>query len=99
MSINLSPRKDWVVVKSDAEETTTSGGIVLAPSTNKEKPQRGMVVAVGPGKKLDDGTLVAMDIKVGDHVLYGKYSGSEFKLDKEDYMMLREDDIMAIIKS
>ena len=98
MGQKLTPRNDRVVVRPKPEETTTAGGIMLAPASNKDKPQQGVVVAVGPGKKLDDGSVVAVDLKEGDTVVYAKYSGTDFKLDGEDMLVLREDDIIAIIQ-
>ncbi len=98
MALKLSPRGDRVVVMPAAEESMSAGGIVLAPSANKEKPQKGTITAVGKGKMKEDGTLVPMDLKVGDQVLYGKYSGTEFKIDGEEMLVLREDDVMAIIE-
>ena len=96
--MKLKPRNDRVVVRPDEEETTTSGGIVLAPSASKEKPLRGVVVAVGEGKLKEDGTRIAMDIKVGNKVLYAKYSGTEFKFKGEDMLVLKEDDVIALIE-
>ena len=98
MAISLAPRGDRVIVKPDAEETTSAGGIVLAPSSSKEKPQRGTITAVGKGKIGDDGKIVPLDLKVGERILYGKYAGTEFKMDGEDMLVLREDDIMAVVE-
>ena len=91
MSVNIKPLADRVLIEQAAAEETTSSGIII-PDTAQEKPQRGVVVAVGPGKK-DEPTIV----KVGDSVLYGKYSGTDLNLDGKDYMMMRESDILAII--
>jgi chaperonin GroES len=91
MSVNLKPLSDRVLVEPAAAETTTASGIII-PDTAKEKPQRGTVVAVGPGKKDHN-----MTVKVGDVVLYGKYAGTELKLDGKDYLIMREDDILAIV--
>ena len=91
MSVNIKPLADRVLIEPAAAEETTSSGIII-PDTAQEKPQRGVVVAVGPGKK-DEPTIV----KVGDSVLYGKYSGTDLNLDGKDYMMMRESDILAII--
>jgi len=85
------------VVKRIAEETTTKGGIII-PDTAKEKPISGEVLAVGNGKVLEKGSLRPMDIKAGDRVLFGKYSGTEVKIDGEDHLILREDDILAVIE-
>jgi chaperonin GroES len=78
-------------------EEKTAGGIIL-PDTAKEKPQQGKVIAVGPGKKTEDGKLVAMDVKVGDTILFGKYSGSEIKVDGNEYLIMREDDVLGIVE-
>ena len=94
MAITLQPLADRILVKPLAKEEVTRGGIVL-PDTVKEKPQEGEVVAVGPGKRSDKGEVVALDVKVGDVVLYAKYGGTEVKLEGEDYMILRESDILA----
>jgi len=98
MAINLKPRNDRVIIKADEEEETSAGGIVLAPSATKDKPQQGVVVAVGSGKQNDQGESIPMDIKKGDRVLYGKYSGTEVKIEGEDLLVLREDDVIAIIE-
>ena len=90
----LEPLGDRGVVKGLAREEVTKGGIVL-PDTAKEKPQDGKVIAVGPGKLTDEGKRLAMDVKVGDIVIYAKYAGTEFKLDNEELIILRESDILA----
>ena len=95
--MSLKPRNDKVIVKPKEEETTTAGGIVLAPSASKEKPQQGVVISVGEGRLKDDGSRVAIDLSAGDEVLYAKYSGTEFKLEGEDYLVLSESDILAVI--
>ena len=94
--MNIRPLQDRVLIRREEEETKSSGGIILTPSA-QEKPSQGKVVAVGNGKKLDDGTTQPMDVKVGDKVLFGKFSGSEIKAGDEDLLMMREDDIMGII--
>ncbi len=94
MAIKLEPLADRLVVKAIQKEEVTKGGIVL-PDTAKEKPQEGEVLAVGPGRVSDDGTRVAMDIKVGDIVIYAKYGGTEIKLDGEELIILRESDVLA----
>jgi chaperonin GroES len=94
--IKLNPLADRVVVKPAEAEEKTKGGIIL-PDTAKEKPVEGTVVAAGPGKISDNGELVKMAIKVGDKVLYGKYSGTEVTIDGEEYLIMRESDIFAII--
>ena len=95
--MKLRPLHDRVVVKRKEEERTSPGGIVI-PDTAKEKPIRGEVLAVGRGKLLDSGELRPLDVKVGDEVLFGKYAGTEVKLADEDLLVLREDDIMAVIE-
>ena len=92
----IKPLDDRVIVKQCAAEEVTAGGIVL-PDSAQEKPQRGKVVATGPGKLLDCGGRGAMSVKKGDEIFYGKYSGTEIKADGEDYVILRESDILAIV--
>lgn len=97
--IKLRPLDDRVVVEPKEAEETTAGGIVL-PDTAKEKPQRGTVIAVGPGKLLDNGSRAEMSVAVGDEVIYGKYSGSEVEIDGKEVKILRESDILAkVVKS
>ena len=91
----LKPLADRVVVKPSQAEEKTKGGIVL-PDTAKDKPQEGEVIAVGTGKVLDNGTKLPLEVKVGDKVVYSKYSGSEIKIDGEDYLIIRESDVLAI---
>ncbi len=96
--MNIQPLADRIVVKPLAAEEKTKGGIVL-PDTAKEKPQEGEVVAVGKGKVLDNGTVQAIEVKSGDRVLYGKYSGTEITTKEgEDLLIMREDDVLAIVK-
>ncbi len=96
--MKLRPLSDRVLVKPMEDEERTKGGIVL-PDTAKEKPQRGEVVAVGPGEWDDEGEKrVPLEVKVGDHVLYAKYSGSEFKIDGVEHLFLRQSDILAIVE-
>ena len=95
--MKIRPLHDRVIVQRIAEEEVTKGGIII-PDTAKEKPQEGKVIAVGPGKILDSGTKVAMDVKAGDKVLFGKYSGTEIKIDGEEYLMMREDDILGVVE-
>ncbi len=96
--MNIQPLADRVVVKPLEAETKTKGGIVL-PDTAKEKPQEGKIVAVGKGKVLDNGTVQAPEVKVGDKVLYGKYSGNEITTKEgEELLIMREEDILAIVK-
>jgi len=92
----LTPLHDRVIVKASQPEEVTKGGIIL-PDTAKEKPQQGEVIAVGPGKTAEDGSVINMQVKVGDQVLYGKYSGTEINMDGEDYLIMRESDIFAIV--
>jgi chaperonin GroES len=94
MAVKLQPLGDRVVVKPIEREEVTKGGIVL-PDTVKEKPQEGKVLAAGPGRLSEDGKRIAMDVKVGDVVLYVKYGGTEVKIDGEELMILRESDILA----
>ena len=94
MAIKLQPLADRLVVKPIEKEEVTKGGIVI-PDTVKEKPQEGEVLAVGPGRRAEDGKLIAMDIKVGDRVIYSKYGGTEIKIDDEELIILRESDILA----
>jgi chaperonin GroES len=94
MAAKLQPLADRVLVKPTQQEEKTKSGIYL-PDTAKEKPQEGEVLAVGPGKMADDGKRIAMDLKVGDRVLYAKYGGTEIKVDGEDLMILRESDVLA----
>ncbi|PID65374.1 MAG: co-chaperone GroES [Gammaproteobacteria bacterium] len=93
----LRPLHDRVIIKREEEETTSAGGIVL-PGSATEKPSRGEVIAVGAGKKLDNGELSPMAVKVGDKVLFGKFSGTEVEADKEKLLVMREDEIIAIIE-
>jgi len=94
--MKVKPLSDRVVVKSSPPDEKVSGGIII-PDTAKEKPQKGQVVAAGPGRVSDQGQLVPMTVKVGDTVLYGKYSGTEVTIDKDEYLIVRESDILAII--
>ncbi|MCD6419824.1 MAG: co-chaperone GroES [Synergistetes bacterium] len=95
--MELKPLGDRVVVKPIKEEQKTKGGIVL-PDTAKEKPQQGEVIAVGSGRVLDNGQKVALEVSVGDKVIYSKYAGTEVKLEDEEYLILSERDILAILK-
>jgi chaperonin GroES len=96
VAAKLRPLGDRVVVRPSEREETTRSGIVI-PDTAKEKPQRGTVIAVGDGRRDDDGNRIAMDVTVGNEVLFAKYSGTEFKLDEEDLLILSEKDILAIV--
>lgn len=95
--MNLKPLSDRVLVKRLESEEKTAGGLFI-PDTAKEKPSRGEVIAVGPGKAADDGKIIAMTVKTGDVVLFNKYAGTEIKLDGVDHLVMREDDILAIIQ-
>ena len=95
--MKMRPLHDRVIVKRMEEETTSPGGIVI-PDTAAEKPSKGEILAIGNGKLLDNGDLRALDLKVGDKVLFGKYSGTEVKVDGEDLLVMREDDIMAVFE-
>ena len=95
--MNIRPLQDRVIVRRMEEETTSSGGIVL-PDSATEKPIRGEVIAIGPGKTLDSGKKQPLEVKVGDTVLFGKYSGTEVKLDDEELLVMREEDIMGVIE-
>jgi chaperonin GroES len=94
--MNLTPLHDRVIVKPAAAEEVTKGGLII-PDTAKEKPMQGEIIAVGKGKVAEDGKLVAMQVKVGDKVLYGKYSGTEVSFDGDDFLIMRESDIFAVI--
>jgi chaperonin GroES len=93
----LKPLGDRIIVKAVSAEEMTAGGIVL-PDSAKEKPQEGDVIAVGPGSQLPSGKKMPMDVKVGDRVFYGKYAGTEVKVGTEEYVILRQDDVLAIIE-
>jgi chaperonin GroES len=95
--MKIRPLQDRVIVKRVAEEEKSKGGIII-PDTAKEKPQEGKVVAVGKGKVLEDGKVRPLDVKAGDRILFGKYSGSEIKMDGEEHLILREDDILGIVE-
>jgi chaperonin GroES len=95
--MKIRPLHDRVIVQRIQEEEKTKGGIII-PDTAKEKPQEGKIIAVGPGKVLDNGTKVTPDVKVGDKILFGKYSGTEIKIEGEEFLMMREDDILGVIE-
>ncbi|MGC8880360.1 MAG: co-chaperone GroES [Anaerolineae bacterium] len=97
MSLNLTPLGDRVIVEPLESEEVTPGGIVL-PETAKERPQKGKVLAVGPGARDDQGKRIPIDVKVGDTVLYGRYSGTEVKIKDKKYLILRESDVLAVIE-
>jgi chaperonin GroES len=95
--MNIRPLYDRIVVRRLEEKETIQGGIII-PDSAKEKPQEGEVIAVGQGKRLDSGKVVALDVKPGDRILFGKYSGSEIKLDGEEYVIMREDEVLGILE-
>ncbi|MBS1237945.1 MAG: groS 1 [Deltaproteobacteria bacterium] len=95
--MKVKPLNDRVLVLRIGEEEKTSGGIII-PDTAKEKPQEGKVIAVGPGKVNEEGKKIALDVKAGDKILFGKYSGTEIKIDGVEHLIMREDDILAIIE-
>ena len=96
--MNIRPLYDRIVVKRIEEQETTHSGIII-PDSAREKPQEGKVMAVGRGKRLENGKLAALDVKVGDRVLFGKYSGSETELDGTEYIIMREDDVLGVLGS
>ena len=95
--MNIKPLHDRVIVKRIEEEEKTKGGIII-PDTAKEKPAEGKIVAVGDGKVLEDGTRQPLEVKAGDRVLFGKYAGTEIKIDGQEHLIMREDDIIAIVE-
>ncbi len=95
--MKIRPLQDRVIVKRVDEETTSAGGIII-PDTAKEKPQEGKVVAVGKGKVNEDGKVQPLDVKSGDKILFGKYAGTEIKIEGEEHLILREDDILGVIE-
>ena len=94
--MKVRPLHDRLLVRRIEEKETVRGGIII-PDSAKEKPQEGEVIAVGNGKVLDNGTKVALDVKAGDKILFGKYSGTDIKIDGEEYLILREDEVLAVI--
>ena len=95
--MKIRPLQDRVIVKRIEEEEKTKGGIII-PDTAKEKPQEGKVIAVGKGKANDDGKVTPLDVKVGDKILFGKYSGTEIKMNGEEHLIMREEDVLAILE-
>lgn len=96
--MKLRPLQDRILAQRVEEETTTKGGIII-PDTAKEKPAEGKVIAVGNGKLGEDGKRIAMEIKAGDRILFGKYAGTEVKIDGQEYLILREDDVLGVIEA
>ena len=94
--MNVRPLHDRVIVKRVEEKEVVQGGIII-PDSAKEKPMEGEVIAAGPGKIMEDGKRAAMDVKAGDRILFGKYSGTEIKIDSKEYVIMREDEILAVI--
>ena len=95
--MNIRPLHDRIIVERLEEETKTAGGLII-PDTAKEKPQQGKIIAVGKGKKTEDGKVLPLDVKVGDKVLFGKYSGTDIKLDGKEFLMMREEDILGVVE-
>jgi chaperonin GroES len=96
--MKVRPLHDRILVKRTDEKGEVKKGSIIIPDSAKEKPQEGEVVAIGNGKILEDGTKVALEVKAGDRILFGKYSGTEVKIEDQDYLIMREDDILAIVK-
>ena len=96
--MKFRPLHDRVVVKRLESDTKTKGGIII-PDSAKEKPQEGQIIAVGPGARDENGKIVALDVKAGDRILFGKWSGTEVKIDGEDFLIMKESDIMGIVES
>ena len=95
--MKFRPLHDRILIKRIEEKETVKGGIII-PDTAKEKPQEGEVVAVGNGKKTDEGKIVPLDVKAGDRILFGKYSGSEIKLDNEEFLILKEEEVLGVVE-
>jgi len=95
--MKVRPLQDRIIVERLEEETKTAGGLII-PDTAKEKPQQGKVIAVGKGKKTEDGKVLPLDVKAGDKILFGKYSGTEIKIDGKEYLMMREEDVLGVIE-
>jgi chaperonin GroES len=95
--LSIKPLANRVLVKRLEDEVQTTAGGIIVPDTAKEKPQRGKVVAVGPGRLTDDGKRIAVDVKAGDEILFGKWSGSEITIDGEEYLFMKDDDILAVL--
>jgi len=97
VALNLKPLGDRVIIEPSDDEASTSPGGIIIPDTAKEKPQQGAVVAAGPGRTTDDGTVIEMPVKIGEEVIYSKYAGTEYSEDGTDYLIVRESDILAIV--
>ncbi len=98
MAEKFRPLADRILIERIEKEDRSTGGIII-PDTAKEKPQEGRVVAIGNGKRLDNGSLQVLDVKVGDRILFGKYSGSEIKIDGKEHLILREDEVLGVLNS
>ena len=96
--MDIRPLYDRIVVKRLEEEETVQGGIII-PDSAKEKPQKGEVVAVGKGKRLEDGKIIPLDVQVGDKILFGKYSGSDIKIGGDEYLIMREDEVLGVLEN
>ena len=96
--MKIRPLHDRILIKRVEEQETVKGGIII-PDSAKEKPQEGEVIAAGHGKKTEEGKVIPLDVKAGDHILFGKYSGTEIKLDDVEYLILREDEVLGILES
>jgi chaperonin GroES len=98
LKMNIRPLQDRIIVERVEEETTTAGGIIIPDTVSKEKPQEGKVIAAGKGKVSPEGKVLPLDVKEGDRVLFGKYAGSEIKIDGVEYLIMREDDILGVVE-
>ncbi|WP_321368747.1 co-chaperone GroES [uncultured Desulfuromusa sp.] len=96
--MNIRPLQDRIIVERVEEETTTAGGIIIPDTVSKEKPQEGKIIAAGKGKVTPEGKVLPLDVKEGDRVLFGKYAGSEIKIDGIEYLIMREDDILGVVE-
>lgn len=96
--MNIRPLHDRIIVERIEEETMTAGGLII-PDTAKEKPQEGLIIAAGKGKVTEDGKVLGMDVKVGDKILFGKYAGTEIKVEGNEYLMMREDDVLGVVEN
>lgn len=96
--MKIRPLQDRIIVERVEEETTTAGGIIIPDTVSKEKPQEGKVIAVGKGKTTSEGNVIPLDVKEGDRVLFGKYAGSEIKVEGNEYLIMREDDILGVVE-
>jgi chaperonin GroES len=96
--MKVKPLHDRILIKRVEEKETIKGGIII-PDTAKEKPQEGEVIAVGTGKKTEDGKVIPLDVKAGDRILFGKYSGTEIKIDNEEFLIIREDEVLGILEA